>query len=1243
MSSTLATSAGGVSFPAFRGWLHLPLRLNEPSLDQNSRPEPPDLRKIETLRIEEGAIEIAGSNGSASLSLAAPAHTGSLQKLSLGLEEAYHGNVYAREEEVPCPFSRIDPRRRLHFIAGRNPMPSYHLVDIGGWTHDMAPHLRPSREWDLSVPLYRNLEVWSKLHPSADFVLDFLFAHTGVRERSLSQTLFSPEDKMALRARGWAKDGPLGLYGYQPPAKGFEPTQLDMDYHSRYTQRLSWPIFYTLGIQAAVTDDPAGFCDVLNGWASSIRWRTRGGSGPLFTFHEMGYGLLQGDKQRREAYLEWLRAFGVHSFLPGTRRKGYGGTTSRELFRDLPVTWEKRLSLLSGSYEMGGTTVHTAKVAQSWPRPEQLVPRSPPAPPHALPKPLRENTTSRPFTGGERARQDTASRFEELRRAQGLAARPSSSQDSPAKALLAPLGPGRPLATGRGCVVGNSDREKRPIVFPEDPGNTLLEGQTQMGKSTLAHNLLLHQYRNSPPSTRFVVVDAHGTFAQDLKGSLTPEEAREVIEIDLTPDSFLFKEDGVQKVLVPFNVLHVPDRENLSEGAFAHQRDIIIGDLIFLLKALRVPSRNEDASVVGQRMEHVYRSLLPGLMERPDTNLHDLYLLLLKNRQVMESFSGMVRSVASRSYLEELKKASPDYLLSSQNPIGSIVNNSILSGALCQRMDVVTFKDLLARHRMIIINLNKGKVGWEQSRLLGAAFIAQLGFLALQGERSDRPSLYLFVDEWHNFVSRTFSTMLSEGAKFGLRLVLANQYLNQIPEEIRDAVTHNVATWAFFCLGPGDAKMAAEISRSEHFGTPPDDFYRFPKGYAGFRIGSEFIAGSTLPPPPPMPPETRKIVEKIILDNTRQYATEESAQCSPYLIDERHMSAILRAIAEKPGSVEDLVTAVPFRRAEIWEAVLRCRQLGYLTYDRQRGVNAITPLGQEFLSGIRSRHVSGAEKERHVSLRVHLKQYLSTRGVQVNFVDQGNSYEPLADALASLGGETCHVEVECSTLESRSPQLLQNLQKAINMGRRCIFVVASRERAAELGAFFAEKAPTRQLDVDYVIMYEEGEGFCQHPGREHGIPSFHGPAPVPSCSPVPPVAVARENSTEVPEATETVVEHTLPETPAVVGSAQPASKGLPPMGHSMGKRKRMIVRALLQTVDDLEAEEKTIAHNNRPAIRGPDLIAKTTALFPDLRDEFTPHQVGALMSQLGFDSKRIREEEARVTLYFLDGLSRRPD
>ncbi len=261
----------------------------------------------------------------------------------------------------------------------------------------------------------------------------------------------------------------------------------------------------------------------------------------------------------------------------------------------------------------------------------------------------------------------------------------------------------------------------------------------------------------------------------------------------------------------------------------------------------------------------------------------------------------------------------------------------------------------------------------------------------------------------------------------------------------------------------------------------------------------------------------------------------------------------------------------------------------------------------------------------------------------MNFVDQGNSYEPLADALATLGGETCHVEVECSTLESRSPQLLQNLQKAINMGRRCIFVVTSRERAAELGAFFAEKAPTRQMDVDYVIMYEEGEGFCQHPGREHGIPSFHGPAPVPSCSPVPPVAVARENSTEVPEATETVVEHTLPETPAVVGSAQPASKGLPPMGHSMGKRKRMIVRALLQAVDDLEAEERTIAHNNRPAIRGSDLIAKTTSLFPDLKDEFTPHQVGALMSQLGFDSKRIREEEARVTLYFLDGLSRRPD
>ena len=85
------------------------------------------------------------------------------------------------------------------------------------------------------------------------------------------------------------------------------------------------------------------------------------------------------------------------------------------------------------------------------------------------------------------------------------------------------------------------------------------------------------------------------------------------------------------------------------------------------------------------------------------------------------------------------------------------------------------------------------------------------------------------------------------------------------------------------------------------------------------------------------------------------------------------------------------------------------------------------------------------------------------------------------------------------------------------------------------------------------------------------------------------------------------------------------------------------MRALLQAVDDLEAEGRTAAHTNRPAIRGSDLIAKVTALAPDLRDEFTPHQMGALMSQLGFDSKRIREEDSRVTLYFLDGPSRRPE
>ena len=835
-------------------WSHHQIKLNLPSHDRDHLPLPPDLKKIETVGIEEGILEISCLENSVTLTLATPENTG--HALASALEEAYHGDVYTLDEEGECPFTAFQRRDDLHFVAGKARVPGHHVVDIGGWTHDLPPRTTPPPEWDLSTALYRNLEGWKRRNPRGQFLIYEHFRRTGGRERSLGQHLLSPEEKIELRARGWVPEGPAGIFGHRPPQKGSEPTQLDLDYLARYTQRRGWPIYFNVERAGVVTEDARGFVEALNGWASQVQYRTKSGRGPLFSFGELGYGLFKGEKKKRRLYSGWARAFEGHSFLPGVRRKGYGNETSRECFKTWSVPYEKRLLFLADSYHLEGTRDAPPLPARASPVPVRPTPTRAMAPLPPAPSQVYRPTTE----------------FQELQwrreRKAGIVSRPAE-----------------PARAAEGCPLNYSEREKRWGRLSHDPGMVCLLGQTGMGKSTSELNIFLYQLRHTPPSVRFVLVDAPGTLIEDVKACLTPEEARQVVEVDLDPDHFFFSKDGHEMVTVPFNLLHIPGRDRLGKGAFERQRDIVIGNLIQLLRGLRPPSRNEDAAAVGQRMEHIYRSLLPGLMERSDTNLYDLILLLSKNRQAMEAFHCTVQTAVSHDYVEEMRRLPADYFLSSRNPVGTIVDNSILAGVLCQRERIVDLGEMVSNHRVVLVNLRKGKASWDLARILGSIFITEIGFHVLQGERTTEPSLFLFVDEWHNFVTPTFATLLSEGAKYGLRLVLANQYVNQIPEEIRDSVKQNIHTWGFFGLGPGDARFAAEVCRSQHFGVAPDDFYRFPRGYAGFRIGSDFVVGSTVPPPPQNPPEIRAIVEKIILQNTRAYSTEERSRQSPYLAD----------------------------------------------------------------------------------------------------------------------------------------------------------------------------------------------------------------------------------------------------------------------------------------------------------------------------------------------------------------------
>lgn len=160
------------------------------------------------------------------------------------------------------------------------------------------------------------------------------------------------------------------------------------------------------------------------------------------------------------------------------------------------------------------------------------------------------------------------------------------------------------------------------------------------------------------------------------------------------------------------------------------------------------------------------------------------------------------------------------------------------------------------RGKIIIVNLSKGKIGEDNSTLLGAMLITKFQIDVMSRAdlpESERKDFYLFVDEFQNFATDAFATILSEARKYKLNLTVANQYLAQMPDAVRDAVFGNVGTTISFQTGFADAEMLAEQFGGESAGIAAADIGNLPKFQIYLRemidgVPSSVFSAATLPP-----------------------------------------------------------------------------------------------------------------------------------------------------------------------------------------------------------------------------------------------------------------------------------------------------------------------------------------------------------------------------------------------------------
>ena len=310
-------------------------------------------------------------------------------------------------------------------------------------------------------------------------------------------------------------------------------------------------------------------------------------------------------------------------------------------------------------------------------------------------------------------------------------------------------------------------------------------GKTGSGKTTMIQNMAIQDIRNGKG---VAIVDPHGEFAETVLKAIPSSRINDVIYFNPADQEY-------------------PIALNVMEKVEPEYRHLVASGLVGVFKKIWADSW-------GPRLEYLLRNAILALLEYPGSTLLGVTRMLVdknyRTRVVEKMTDPVVRSFWVDEFTKYHDRLMADAIAPIQNKVGQFLSSSLIRNIVGQTKSAFNIREIMDNEKILIMNLAKGRIGEDNSALLGAMMITKVQLAAMARvdvPESERKDFYLYVDEFQNFATESFAGILSEARKYKLDLILAHQYIEQMDEKVRDAVFGNVGTLVLFRVGAADAEF----------------------------------------------------------------------------------------------------------------------------------------------------------------------------------------------------------------------------------------------------------------------------------------------------------------------------------------------------------------------------------------------------------------------------------------------------